>query len=222
MLEPKVPPPPPPFDMAKWKQPDYAAGEAWEARRQYREAAQAYAAYRAGERALPPGEVRTQGEIGQVLRAVDERFVLTDGIILRDGVGTPVSYGQKADESYTGHFYGGQGLPAVKAVGLINSVLVWVRDNTPLLEWMRDIGLIHNGASAAIFYEDKEFPRVFAADPTAGRSDPMAPASGTATDRGGPLVSLERTVLMPGGRGVSITAVQLSNQSEEDLGMRYV
>jgi hypothetical protein len=215
MVEPKVPPPPPPFDMAKWKQADYAAGEAWEKER-------AYAAYRAGETALPTGAARTQGEIGQVIKATHERFVLTDGIILRGGVGTPVSYGQKAEDSYTGHSYGGQGLPAVKAVGLINTVLVWARDNTPLLTWMRDIGLIHNSASAAIFYEDKEFPPVYAGGPTTGDTVPLAPTSGTATNRGGPLVSLEHTILMPGGRGVSITAVQLSNLSEEVLSMRYV
>jgi len=48
-LEPKVPLATPSVDMAKLKQADYAAGEAWEAGRQDREAAEAYAAYRAGE-----------------------------------------------------------------------------------------------------------------------------------------------------------------------------
>src|SRR3972149_3875153 len=47
--EPKIPPPRPSVDMAKLKQADDAAGEDWEAGRQDREAAQAYAAYRAGE-----------------------------------------------------------------------------------------------------------------------------------------------------------------------------
>jgi len=49
MLDPKLPPPSPPplppIDLAKWKQQDYAAGEAWEQERPTREAAQAYVAY---------------------------------------------------------------------------------------------------------------------------------------------------------------------------------
>ncbi|HMK07629.1 MAG TPA: hypothetical protein VK449_01215, partial [Anaerolineales bacterium] len=52
-LEPKVPPPAT-LDLAKWKQADYAAGEAWEAGRKGREGAAAYAAYRAGEHVSVP------------------------------------------------------------------------------------------------------------------------------------------------------------------------
>jgi len=37
MLEPEIPPPPPAFDLAKWKQKDYSAGEAWERERAYRQ-----------------------------------------------------------------------------------------------------------------------------------------------------------------------------------------
>ena len=51
ILDPKLPPPPPaplpPIDLAKWKQQDYAAEEAWERER-------AYATYREGERASVP------------------------------------------------------------------------------------------------------------------------------------------------------------------------
>jgi hypothetical protein len=102
-LEPKVAPPPASLDMAKLKQADYAAGEAWEAGRQEREAAQAYAAYRAGEvvseafrRRMPVEKPWWESALDwvdqhQVEIAIGIGVVVAVGaIVLTGGVGLPV------------------------------------------------------------------------------------------------------------------------------------
>ena len=91
-----------------------------------REALQAYAAFRAEETASVARE--PPGGAGSTLVSSDEYFVLTGGIMLRGGIGAPPSYGQKAEESYTGHSYGGDAVPAVMALGLLKDALVWSRD----------------------------------------------------------------------------------------------
>jgi hypothetical protein len=75
---------------------------------------------------------------------------------------------------------------------------------------MRDRGWIHADASAAVFYEDKEFLPVLSPDPVAY------------PDREAPYEPFPRTVLAPGGQGLSITGVQLSNQSHEVLSIRSI
>ena len=65
MLEPEVPPPPPPFDLAKWKQQDYAAVEAREANLAYLAALAAAAAAAAREtrdRLFERRELRLEAE----------------------------------------------------------------------------------------------------------------------------------------------------------------
>jgi len=150
---PPPPPPQPPFNLAKRKQQDYAAGVAWEQGRAAREAAKAYAAYRAGERKSTPAL-----GTGPIIRRAYEDVVLTDAINLRGGIGSAVTYDQKAEESYTGHSYGGQALPVVRAVGLFKDALVYARDNTHLLDWMHKWGWINRDVSAGVYYRPVDLP----------------------------------------------------------------
>jgi hypothetical protein len=142
--------------------------------------------------------------------SADERFIATNDLILRGGIGSPPSYAQKAEDSYTGHSYGGESTVAMKAVGLLNYALVLAKDTTGILDWMVHQGWNHPDASGGIFYEEKEVEPV------------LSPDARTVPDRGAPFEPVPRTVIIPGGTGMNLTAIQLYNQTYEALGVRYV
>lgn len=180
----------PPADWAKFLQQEYAAGVEWGQTLAEREAAQARAT-------------------GTTISAASESFVLTDALVLRGGAGSPQSYAQKAEETYTRHSYGGESPVVMKALGLLNNALVLARD-VGLLEFMVRQGWNHPDASGAIFYEKAGIPPVLYPDPS------IVP------DRGVPYEPVPRIVVVPGGTELTITAVQLYNQTYEPLSVRYV
>jgi predicted double-glycine peptidase len=152
-----------------------------------------------------PAQQTTAASGGSIITSAYEHFILTDDLILRGGVGSPVSYAQKAEGSYTGHSYGGQSPLPMKAVGLLNYALVLARDATSILDWMVEAGWNHPDASGTIFYEEKEIEPVLSPDPR------LVP------DRGVPYEPIHRSVIVPGGTAINATAVQLYNQSHEAL-----
>jgi hypothetical protein len=182
----QVPPPPPTpepaWDMAAWKERDYAEMARWE---------------------------QSQG---LAWAASDERFVVSEGIVLKRGVGSPASYAQTAEETYTGYSYGGPESPITWLASLIPDAVVWIRDNTLLLDWMKNKGWVHADASATIFYKPTEFPPVTVPDlpPIGFPNNPLLPTLPPGS------------VLIPGGQGITITAVQINNSSGEVLHIERV
>jgi hypothetical protein len=80
MLEPQLPPAPPPLNLASWKQEDYKAGEAWEQERAYQE-------YRAGEHAslAIPSPVEGDSSPGQdvdVARIIGGVILIIGGLLI--------------------------------------------------------------------------------------------------------------------------------------------
>jgi hypothetical protein len=145
---------------------------------------------------LPPTPQITIG-------ASPEKFVVTKGIVLKGGPGSPISYARSAEETYTGHSYGGNA-PAADRIGLLNDILVWIRDNTPLLD-----RVFPPEVNGVIFYQPKVFEPVIAPEPPPGfPRNPFLPQPGS--------------VLIPGGTGISITGVQIENHGWEVLGIQSV
>ena len=141
----------------------------------------------------------------------DEVWVCTDGIFLRGGAGTVRSYAQVAEESYRGHSYGGPPNASVSLPGLLVRVLTFLRDNTGLLDRMQARGWIHGDANAIIYDRHAGFEPVVAEDfsqLTGVRADPLASPPGT--------------ILVEGGQGIAITAIQVASQSYETLWVRSV
>ena len=135
--------------------------------------------------------------------ASPEKFVVTKGIGLKGGPGSPISYASSAEETYTGHSYGGNA-PAADRIGLLNDILVWIRDNTPLLD-----RVFPPEVNGVIFYQPKVFEPVIALEPPPGfPRNPFLPQPGS--------------VLIPGGTGISITGVQIENHGGEVLGIQSV
>lgn len=69
------------------------------------------------------------------LKAFDKKFEVTDVVFLKGGPGAK-SYGEIAEDGYTKHSSGGESLPAMRAFGLLSMILVWIRDNTKIIERM--------------------------------------------------------------------------------------
>jgi hypothetical protein len=72
-------------------------------------------------------------EISQVVEG--KEYQVTDVVYLKGGPGAK-SYGLKAEDGWSKHQYGGDSLPAMKIIGLMNDILVWIRDNTRIIELM--------------------------------------------------------------------------------------
>jgi hypothetical protein len=63
---------------------------------------------------------------------------------MKGGVGSGVNYGEQTEYSYTEFTTSGDGNPKFGLPGLVNDFLVWLRDNTNILE------LLGNGPSGSI------------------------------------------------------------------------
>jgi len=83
------------------------------------------------------------------MRAFDKKFEVTDVVYLKGGPGAK-SYGKTAEDGYTKHSSGGVSLPAMRAFGLLSKILVWVRDNTKIIERLGG----KPDAQAMIFYTE--------------------------------------------------------------------
>lgn len=136
----------------------------------------------------------------------DERFILTKGIVLRGGPGAPISYARQAEESYSGFSTSGAGVPLFELPSLINDVLVWIRDNTSLVE-----AINRPEVTGKIFYKPKIFEPVSIPETSTGilrSSNWLFPSSGS--------------LLFSGGKGISIVAVEITNHGGETLGIHHV
>lgn len=60
-------------------------------------------------------------------------YELTEPIYLTGGPGVR-SYGEKAEDGWSKHSYGGSSLPGMKILGLLSLLLVWLRDNTGVIK----------------------------------------------------------------------------------------
>jgi len=78
-------------------------------------------------------------------------YEITAPVYLKGGPGAK-SYGTKAEDGWSQHQYGGESTPAMKGFGLVNSILVWIRDNTRIIEKMGG----KPDAKAVIFYDKRE------------------------------------------------------------------
>jgi len=83
------------------------------------------------------------------LEAFNKKFEVTDVVYLKGGPGAK-SYGITAEDGYTKHSSGGESLPAMRAFGLLSKMLVWIRDNTKIIERMGG----KSNAKAMIFYTE--------------------------------------------------------------------
>lgn len=150
------------------------------------------------------------------LTAADEWTAWSDPVILRGGPGTSPTYAEVAEEGYRGHSGGGPPDPRVAVPGLFNRFLAWVRDTTPLMDWMVHWGWIRPDASAGATYRVTDVPPSVVPDLS------HLELPGFRWDAFGSTPPASGTVLDPGGRGLTITAVQVSNSGNQVLHIRDV
>ena len=60
--------------------------------------------------------------------------MIEEYFFMRGGVGSGVSYGEQAEYSYTEFTTSGGGIPAFDILGIVNDFLIWIRDNTNIIE----------------------------------------------------------------------------------------
>jgi len=88
----------------------------------------------------------------EVAKNADARkYEVTEVVYLKGGPGAK-SYGVKAEDGWSRHQYGGPSLPGMKGLGLLNNILVWIRDNTKIIELMGG----KPDAKAIILYQEIE------------------------------------------------------------------
>jgi len=88
----------------------------------------------------------------EIAKNADARkYEVTDVVYLKGGPGAK-SYGVKAEDGWSSHQYGGESLPGMKGLGLLNNILVWLRDNTKIIEVMGG----KPDAKALILYQENE------------------------------------------------------------------
>jgi predicted double-glycine peptidase len=100
---------------------------------------------------IPKKDQQSLDEIFEIpqLKAFDKKFEVTDVVYLKGGPGAK-SYGETAEDGYIKHSSGGESLPAMRAFGLLSKILVWIRDNTKIIERMGG----KPDAQAMIFYTE--------------------------------------------------------------------
>jgi len=79
------------------------------------------------------------------------KYEVTDVVYLKGGPGAK-SYGVKAEDGWSRHQYGGPSLPGMKGLGLLNNILVWISNNTKIIELMGG----KPDAKAIILYQEIE------------------------------------------------------------------
>ncbi|MEW6568872.1 MAG: hypothetical protein AB1449_12040, partial [Chloroflexota bacterium] len=192
---------PPSFDVGEWKRQEYTSLSN---------------AHRGEDDSTARGMPSPTPEPDVFLMATDELIVWSDPVVLIGGPGTSPTYAQVAEESYRGHSGGGPPDPRVAVPGLFIQLLTWVRDATPLMDWMMDRGWIVPDARAGVSYRHTDIPPFIMPDLT------HLDLPNVRWDLIGSTPPPPGTILDPGGRGLTITAVQVANSGNQVLHIRDV
>jgi hypothetical protein len=87
----------------------------------------------------------------------EEFFVPTGSLVLKGGPGSAVSYSRSAEESYTEHPLGGNVPRSLLLLQVFTDALAWIRDTTPLLDWLVQKGWRKPDVETGIYVRPQDF-----------------------------------------------------------------